>query len=41
MVSDMNDKVGVLIPIYNTGDSLEYCLESVINQSYHKFLCST
>ena len=32
----MNDKVGILIPIYNTGDNLEKCLESVINQSYHK-----
>lgn len=32
-------KVSVIIPVYNTGEKLRRCLESVLNQNYHDFEC--
>lgn len=31
----MNTSVSVIIPVYNPGDALRKCLESLISQSYH------
>lgn len=32
-------KVSIIIPIYNTGDKLVRCLESVLNQTHDDFEC--
>lgn len=32
-------KVSIIIPIYNTGDKLVRCLESVLNQTHNDFEC--
>ena len=32
-------KVSIIIPIYNTGDKLVRCLESVLNQTLDDFEC--
>lgn len=30
----MNDKISVIVPFYNTGNNLNKCIESIINQTY-------
>ncbi len=30
----MNDLISVVVPVYNVQDCLDYCLESVVNQTY-------
>lgn len=33
----MNKKVSIVIPVYNTEEKLEICLDSIINQTYKNF----
>ena len=37
MIINMKNKISVVVPIYNSENSLDVCLESIVRQNYKNF----